>query len=376
MSDLPATMRKMTSEVKSNGTLEVRLSEVPMPKPGPGHVLVKVEAAPVNPSDLALLLSMADVSGAEVSGTDDLPVVTMPMPSFAMPMMKGRMDQAMPVGNEGAGTVVAAGDKDGEAMIGRRVAAAGGEMFSEYHVVPVALCMPLPDSASARDGASSFVNPMTSLAMTEVMKREKSKGLIHTAAASNLGQMLQRICAADGIPLVNIVRKPEQQASLKELGATHTLKSQDDDFMQQLVAACVETDATIAFDAVGGGNLAGQIVTAMEMAQAGKMTEYSRYGSDTQKHVYVYGRLDLSPTVIPPGAGMAWGVGGFLLPHFLASAGAETRMRMAGRVLSELTTTFASHYSDEITLAEALKPDVMAQYNARRTGEKFLITMN
>ncbi|MEM9840287.1 MAG: zinc-binding dehydrogenase, partial [Pseudomonadota bacterium] len=348
MSDLPQSMRKMTSEVRADGVLEVRLSEVPVPTPGPGQLLVKVEAAPINPSDLALMISMADVSQAEVSGTDDLPVVSIPMPDFAMPMMQGRLGKPMPVGNEGAGTVVAAGDDMGKGMVGRRVAAAGGEMFSEYHVVPTAMSMPLAEDATARDGASSFVNPMTALSMTEVMKRDGSKGLVHTAAASNLGQMLQRICSADGIPLINIVRKSEQQEILNGLGAQYALNAKDDDFMKQLADACVKTGATVGFDAVGGGQLAGQIITAMEMAEGAKMTEYSRYGSDTYKHVYVYGRLDLSPTIVPPSVGMAWGVGGFLLPHFLASVDQEVRMRMVGRVMTELKTTFASHYTGEL----------------------------
>ncbi|MEM1381416.1 MAG: zinc-binding dehydrogenase [Pseudomonadota bacterium] len=374
MTDIPATMRKMTSTAKADGTLEVRLSEVPVPQPGPGQLLVKVEAAPINPSDLALLISLADVSKATVSGTDELPVVTMPIPEFAQPMMKGRLDKPMPVGNEGAGLVVAAGDDAGKTMIGRRIAAAGGEMFAEYHVVPAAMSMPLADDATARDGASSFVNPMTALSMTEVMKRDGSKGLIHTAAASNLGQMLQRICKADGIPLINIVRKPEQQAILNDLGAAYTFNSSDENFMAALVGACSETGATIAFDAIGGGALAGQLVTAMEMAAAAKMSEYSRYGSDTYKHVYIYGRLDLSPTILPPSVGMAWGVGGFLLPHFLASVGNEVRMKMVGRVMSELKTTFASHYTAELSLADALKPENILAYNARKTGEKYLIT--
>ena len=375
MADLPETMRKLTSEVTSDGVIELRLADVPVPTPRAGEVLIRVEAAPINPSDLALLLSVADVTQAKSAGTDEHPVVTMPLPPAAMGMLAGRIGQALDVGNEGAGTVVAAGDSDGHGLVGRRVAAAGGAMYADYQVVPVALCMPLPDGVSAREGASSFVNPMTALAMTEVMRRDGAKALVHTAAASNLGRMLQRICAADGIPLINVVRKPEQQAILKDIGADYALNSQDADFMKQLIAACSETQATLAFDAVGGGALAGQLLTAMEAAAAARMTSYSRYGSDTYKHVYIYGRLDLSPTVLPPSAGMSWGVGGFLLPQFLAGAGNDVRMRMAGRVMAELTTTFASSYTDEISLADTLDPDIMAKYNARRTGEKYLIDL-
>jgi NADPH:quinone reductase-like Zn-dependent oxidoreductase len=372
MTDIPKDMKRLVSEATEDGAIEIRIETVPTPRPKSGEVLMKVEAAPINPSDLALLLSVADPATA--NRTSDH-AVRLEVPSWGQRMLEGRKGQAMPVGNEGAGTVVDAGDEQGRGLVGKRVAAAGGEMWAEYRAVPMAMVMPLPDDATARDGASSFVNPMTSLAMTEVMKRDGSPALIHTAAASNLGQMLQRICKADGIPLINIVRKPEQQAILRDLGAEHALNSEDPGFMRDLVEACAATGATVAFDAVGGGELAGNILTAMEAAQQQKMAEYSRYGSDVQKTVYVYGRLDLSPTVVPPSVGMAWAARGFLLPHFLAEAGGETRMRMAGRVLSELKTTFASHYTDEITLEEVLDPEVMQKYNARKTGEKFLITL-
>lgn len=374
MSAIPETARRIISEAKENGLIEVRLEEVPVPKPGPGELLIRVEATPINPSDLALLLGLADLTQARVSGSRDLPVVTLPVPEPAMRMMAGRLGQAMPVGNEGAGVVVAAGSTEGEGMIGRRVAAAGGQMYAEYTVVPMAMVMPLPEGATAREGASSFVNPMTALAMTEVRKRDGSTGLVHTAAASNLGQMLQRICKADGVPLINIVRKPDQQAILKDLGADYALNSADPEFMGQLVEACAETDITVGFDAVGGGDLSGRVLTAMEMAQQRKLTAYSRYGSSVHKQMYVYGRLDLGEVRVPPTVGMSWGVGGFLLTNFLASISQEDRMRMAGRVVSELTTTFASHYTDEISLAEALDPDIMVRYNAKATGTKFLIT--
>ncbi len=374
MTDVPAKMRRIVTEAKSNGTLEVRLDEVDTPQPGPGQLLVKVEAAPINPSDLALLLGVADPATATSIGSADAPALSMPLPDIALRMMAGRMDRAMPLGNEGCGTVVASGSSETEGMIGRRVAGAGGEMFAEYCLVPAPLALPLPEGIAPRDGASSFVNPMTALSMTEVMKRDGSKGLVHTAAASNLGQMLQRICKADGIPLINIVRKPEQQALLRDLGADYALNLNDEGFMPELIEACTATDATIGFDAIGGGDLAGKIITAMEMAQQKKLTEYSRYGSDTIKHVYVYGRLDLGPVIVPPSVGMAWGVGGFLLTHFLGSIQSEKRMQMTGRVVSELTTTFASHYTDEISLTEALDPAVMQKYNEKATGTKYLLT--
>ncbi|MEO1043743.1 MAG: zinc-binding dehydrogenase [Pseudomonadota bacterium] len=373
MSDVPATTRKMMSKAKSDGTLDLRLEEIPMPTPKPGELLVRVEASPINPSDLGLFIGMADYANATKGGTAELPTLSMPVPQFARGMYAPRLDQPLTVGNEGAGIVVAAGSPDHEGMIGRAVAFATGDLYSDYCVVPVPVAIPLPDGVSPREGASSFVNPMTALSMTEVMRREGHKALIHTAAASNLGQMLNKICIADGIPLVNIVRKAEQAEILKGIGADYVVNSQDDDFFPQLVAAIEATGATLAFDAVGGGGLAGSIITAMELGLVKKMDEYSRYGSPVMKQVYIYGRLDLSPSTIPPSVGMAWGVGGFLLPNFLATISQEDRMKMGGRVMAQLKTTFASQYTDEISLTDVLNPDIIAKYDAKATGTKFLV---
>ena len=256
--------------------------------------------------------------------------------------------------------------------MGKTVTGLGGEFYGEYRMLNVAQVMELPEGATARDGASCFVNPLTALSFPETMRMEGHKGLIHTAAASNLGQMLNKICIADGVPLVNVVRKPEQEKILRDLGAQHVVNSSSDTFMEDLIKAIAETKATLAFDAVGGGPLAGQLLTAMEAA-ANIGAEYSRYGSADPKHVYIYGRLDLSPTTIPPGVGMAWSAGGYLLTYFLQKIGAEGREKLRKRVMAELKTTFASHYTDEISLAEALDPDTLQNYNAKRTGEKFLI---
>ncbi|MEM0929216.1 MAG: zinc-binding dehydrogenase [Pseudomonadota bacterium] len=373
MTDVPATMRKMMSEAKSDGTLELRLEEVATPTPKPGQLLVRVEATPINPSDLGLFIGMADYKNATVGGTAELPTVSMPVPDFARGMYATRLDQPLTVGNEGSGVVVAAGSPDHEGMVGRAVAFATGDLYSDYCIVPVPVAIPLPDGVTPREGASSFVNPMTALAMTEVMRREGHKALVHTAAASNLGQMLNKICIADGIPLVNIVRKAEQAEILKGIGSDYVVNSSDEDFFPQLVAAIEATGATLGFDAVGGGALAGTIITAMEAGLVRKMDEYSRYGSPVKKQVYVYGRLDLSPTAVPPSVGMAWGVGGFLLPNFLATISQEDRMKMGGRVMAELKTTFASHYTDEISLTDAMKPEMIAKYDAKATGTKFLI---
>lgn len=373
--DLPDTAIELRSLVTSAGTLELSLQDVDVPTPGDNEVLVRIEASPINPSDLGLLVGGADMSKATVSGTPDRPVVTAPLPDGAVNAFAARLDQSLPVGNEGAGTVVAAGSSDAaQALLGKTVGIAGGAMYSQYRAVDARAALVLPDGATARDGASSFVNPLTALGMTETMRREGHSALVHTAAASNLGQMLVKLCQKDGIPLVNIVRKPEQEELLKSLGAEHVLNSTSPSFESDLVEALTATEATIAFDAIGGGTLASQILNAMEEAASATAAEYSRYGSNVHKQVYVYGGLDTSPTILTRNFGMAWGIGGWLLTPFLASAGAEAIGRLRARVAAELATTFASSYTREVSLAGMLQPEAFNEYVKRATGEKFLVT--
>jgi NADPH2:quinone reductase len=373
--DLPSEALELRSLVTSGGTLELSLHEVPVPVPGANEVLVRVEASPINPSDLGLLVAGADMTAATVAGTPERPIVTAPLGQAAVAALSARLDQSLPVGNEGAGTVVAAGSSSAaQALIGKTVAIAGGAMYSQYRAFDASACLVLPEGATARDGASSFVNPMTALGMTETMRREGHSGLVHTAAASNLGQMLVKLCQQDGIPLVNIVRKPEQEELLRSLGATHVLNSTSPSFATDLVEALKATSATLAFDATGGGTLASQILNGMENAANATAAQYSRYGSTVHKQVYIYGGLDTSPTLLTRSFGMAWGVGGWLLTPFLQSAGAETFGRLRARVAAELTTTFASSYTREVSLAGMLKPDAFNEYVKRATGEKFLVT--
>ncbi|RIJ16147.1 NADH oxidase [Henriciella mobilis] len=371
--NVPEKGLQLRTLVKESGELELSLIDVPVPQPGDDDVLIRVEATPINPSDLGLLVGAGDLSTLRKSGTDSHPVVTADIPKPGMRAMAGRVGQSLPVGNEGAGTVVAAGKSPAaQALLGKKVTGLGGEFYAEYRLLNVAQVMELPEGTSARDGASCFVNPLTALSFPETMRMEGHKGLVHTAAASNLGQMLNKICIADGVPLVNIVRKPEQEKILRDIGAKYIVNSSSDTFMDDLIKALAETKATLAFDAIGGGPLAGQILTAMEAA-ANIGAEYSRYGSAQNKQVYIYGRLDLSPTLIPPGVGMAWNAGGYLLTYFLQKIGAEGRARLRKRVMDELKTTFASHYTAEISLREALNPDTLKTYNEKRTGEKYLI---
>jgi NADPH:quinone reductase-like Zn-dependent oxidoreductase len=369
---------QLRSLIKTSGELEISLQNVPTPEPGPDEVVVRVEATPINPSDIGLLIGAADVRTAKASGTKEAPVITAKVPEAAMRGMAGRLDESMPVGNEGAGRVIKTGSSDAaKALTGKTVSMIGGAMYAQYRCIRVSECQPLPEGTTAAEGASWFVNPLTALGMTETMRREGHKVLVHTAAASNLGQMLNKICQKDGIGLVNIVRSQEQADLLRKLGAKHVVDSKSPSFMDDLTNALAETGATIAFDAIGGGRLAGQILTAMEVAiNRTSKAAYSRYGSNVHKQVYIYGTLDPSPVEINRAFGMAWGVGGWLLFPFLMKIGRADGQKLRERVVSELKTTFASHYTKVVSLQEALDLSNITIYAKRSTGEKFLINPN
>jgi NADPH:quinone reductase-like Zn-dependent oxidoreductase len=365
---------QLRSLLKKSGELELSLVDITTPEPGPDEVVVRVEAAPINPSDLGLLIGPADMSTAKVSGTREAPVITAKMPDAVMGAMTARLDESMPVGNEGAGVVIKTGSSDAaKALLGKTVAMIGGAMYAQYRCLRVNECMPLPDGTTPAEGASCFVNPLTALGMTETMRREGHKALVHTAAASNLGQMLNKICLKDGIGLVNIVRSKEQADILHKIGAKHVVDSTAPTFIDDLTNALVETGATIAFDAIGGGRLAGQILTCMEIAINRTAKAYNRYGSSVHKQVYVYGGLDPRPIELNRAFGMAWGVGGWLLFPFLMKIGQSHGQKLRARVVAELKTTFASHYTQVVSLQETLQLDKIAIYNKRATGEKFLI---
>lgn len=371
---VPPAGLQLRSLVKPDGQLEISLADAPIPQPASDEVLVRMEAAPLNPSDIGLLFGPADISTAKLSGTASHPVVTMQIPPAAMKGMAARVGQAMPVGNEGAGVVVAAGDSAAaQALLGKTVAVLGGAMYAQYRCIKEDQCLVLPEGTQPAEGASCFVNPLTALGMVETMRREGHEALVHTAAASNLGQMLNRICVKDEVGLVNIVRKPGQAALLKSQGAAHVCDSSSPTFMEDLTQALVDTGATIAFDAIGGGKLAGQILSCMEAALNRTAKEYSRYGSTTHKQVYLYGGLDTGPTEFVRNFGMAWGMGGWLLFPFLQRIGPHAAQALRQRVVAELKTTFASSYSKEISLAQALQPEEIAVYGQRATGTKYLI---
>lgn len=363
---------QLLSTLASDGTLTAELVEQDYPTPKGHQVLIRVEAAPINPSDLGLLFGPADLENADYSSGR----IVAQMPDAATRAMAGRFGDATPVGNEGAGTVIAAGDApEAQALLGKRVAGLAGGMFAQYRLTDARACMTLPEHISAEQGASAFVNPLTALGFVETMRREGHSAIVHTAAASNLGQMLVRICREDGVPLVNIVRNAEQVALLKSIGAEHVVDSSTPEFARDLIAALTATGATIAFDAIGGGKVANEILSTMEEV-ASKDLPYNRYGSFSPKQVYIYGMLDLGPTILTRSYGFSWNVSGWLLTPFLMKIGEQNLDRLRHRVRDGLTTIFASHYKARITLEEMLSREAVQAYNARRTGEKYLVTPN
>jgi NADPH:quinone reductase len=373
---LPDRALQLRTLVTPEQTVELSLAQVPVPVPQPHQVVIRIEAAPVNPSDLGLLFAGADLAQVTASGPPDRPVITAPLPPAAARAAAARLGQSLPAGNEGAGTVVAAGDADqAQALLGKVVAVAGGSMYAQYRSVAAGACLELPPGATAADGAASFVNPMTVLGMLDTMRAEGHTSLVHTAAASNLGQMLNRACIEEKVPLVSIVRSPEQAALLTAAGAEWVCDSSQPSFTGDLTAALTATGATIAFDAIGGGTLASRILTAMEAA-ASAGAEFSRYGSTVHKQLYIYGGLDRGPTELTRGFGMAWGVGGWLLTPFLVKAGPARVAELRQRVADGLTTTFASTFTDQVSLAGALTPAAIAVYGRQATGQKYLITPN
>jgi len=367
-----ATSRELRSETTPAGQLRLSLEEREVAVPGPDEVVVRVEAAPINPADLAELLGPADVATLTSEATADRPVTTAEVPPRLLRLAAGRLGKSLAVGLEGAGVVVDAG-ANAQHLIGKVVSAGAGRMYTQYRRLPASEVFPFPDGVTAEQGASAYVNPLTALGMLSTMRREGHSALVHTAAASNLGQMLNRLCIADGVQVVNVIRSAEQEEILRAIGATYIANSTNADFREQLTTAISQTGATLAFDAVGGGPLGGQILAAMEAALVAKSPPRGPYGSPVHKQLYIYGRLDRSATTTPPSVGMAWGVGGWLLPYHLTRIGPQETQRLRDRVAREITTTFASAYMSEISLAEALDPDVIRRYHRAATGEKCLL---
>ncbi|MGZ6035645.1 MAG: NADH oxidase [Myxococcaceae bacterium] len=376
-SEVPSEGLQLRSTVQAEGMVEVALVRVPIPHPQADEVVVRVEASPINPSDLRVLFAGADVGRARPGITAELPSVRAPLAPGPLRAAAARVGQAMPAGNEGAGIVVAAGSSaEAQALLGQAVGVTGGEMYSQYRCVKVAQCERLPPGVTPSQGAAWFINPVTALCMLETLRREDHRALVHTAAASNLGQMMVRLCQAEGVPLVNVVRRPEQAETLSALGATHVCDSSQPSFRADLAAAIAETQATLAFDAIGGGTLASDILEAMEASAARLQPGFRRYGTTVHKQVYIYGSLDPGPTQLKRTYGLAWGAGGWLVTTVLERLGAEETARLRARAAAEVTTTFASHYAKEVSLAEMLRPEEISVYGRPATGSKYLVRPN
>ena len=368
--------KQIRSEVTKEGKLLISIQSTEVPEPKEDEVLIRIEASPINPSDLGLLIGPADVSSLSVSGEGENAIVSMDIPEGLLRMLQARIDQSLPVGNEGGGIIVAAGNQVSEDLIGKTVGVAGGSMYSQYRCLKASACFVMHEGTSPAESASCFVNPLTALGMVETMRMENHSGLVHTAAASNLGQMLIKICLNEDVPLVNIVRRAEHVEMLNSLGAEFVCNSSSSSFMEDLIKALIETGATIGFDATGGGKLSGQILTAMEVAANQTATEFNRYGSDKFKQVYIYGGLDRSPTTLNRSFGFSWSLGGWLLTPFIVRVGPERFEELKQKVVDEIKTTFASHYTKEISLAEVLMPENINVYSKQATNEKYLINPN
>lgn len=364
---------QLFSNIKKQGQLELHIAQTTYAAPGPGQVLVRMEAVPINPSDMWPMLGPADLRGAKLS--EDGNTLTAPVGEAYINMVKSRWDQSLPIGNEGAGTVVEAGE-GAEGLLGKTVSVMGGNCYAQYVLTHMKACLVHNPGTTSAQAASSFVNPLTALGMVETMRLEGHKALIHTAGASNLGQMLNKICLADGVALVNVVRSEEQVALLKDLGATYVVNTSAPTYLKDLYQAIDETGATLAFDAIGGGSLASDILATMERVLSKDAVGLNTYGSEQLKQVYLYGGLDVSPTVLNRSYGMCWSIAGWLLPHFLKRVGMEKAAQLQKRVAAEITTTFASHFSAELSLKQTISPEYIAQYMAKQTGKKYLVNPN
>ncbi|WP_417610836.1 NADH oxidase [Parasphingorhabdus sp.] len=373
MSQFPDAKQLFTT-VTEDGKSILSIEPYEVPELKEHEVVVRMEAVPINPSDLGLLTAAANMDTVCSETVDGHPALVADVDAAMQPFFKGRAGKKLAAGNEGAGTVVAAGSSDAaQALMGKVVTIVGGEMYRTHRVMPAAMCVPLPDGAPAREGASLFVNPMTAQGFVNTMRDEGHEALVHTAAASNLGQMLAKLCLKEGIDLVAIVRSDEQKKILTDIGLTHVIDSSKDDFMEKLIAALAETGATLGFDAIGGGKMASYILTAMEKAAAVRGAEFSVYGSTTNKQVYIYGRLDTGETILGGGLGLYWGVGGWLLTPHLEKVGKERMMEMRMYTVEERNGIFNSDYSSEISLMDMIDPEIAKGYEKKATGEKVLV---
>ena len=370
----PATGLELRSTVTSRGTLEISLVPVEVRAPAADEILLRVEAAPINPSDMSSLFAVADMKTARVSGTGANTVLTANIPADRLAAARARMGQSLAVGMEGAGTVIDAGSSPAaQALLGRTVAVMSRAMFSQYRTIKADQILLHHAGTTPKAAASSFINPQTAIGMVETMRLEGHRALVHTAAASNLGQMLVKYCIEEQVEVVNIVRRQAQVDLLRGLGARHVVDSSSPSYTDDLVTAIQQTGATLAFDAVGGGNLADQILSAMEAAARRANPNAGVLGTPTRKQLYIYGSLDTSPTFLSRNFGTGWSVGLWLFTDPQAKVGPERVRQIRQRIADEIATTFASGYAAEVSLSGALQPAAVAIYSTQSTGEKYLI---
>jgi NADPH:quinone reductase-like Zn-dependent oxidoreductase len=369
------TSKQLFTLISNEGQLEISLKTVDVPQPKAHEVIVRIEAAPINPSDMWPMFGPANLAEGVLS--EDKSTFSAPVHKGILPRIKSRLGQVLPIGNEGAGTVIAAGDSEAaQSLMGKTVAILTGGTYAQYCCVPAQACIVHNESTSAINAASSFVNPLTALGMVETMRMEGHTALVHTAAASSLGQMLNKICLAQDVPLVNIVRSQQQADILKEIGATYICDSSSKTFKADLYQAIDETGATLAFDAIGGGEIVSDILTAMEHSGSKDAVGFNTYGSESNKQVYIYGGLDFSPSILNRAYGMTWGIGGWLLMRFLAKLQPQQIVKLQQQVANEITTTFACTFTEELSFEQAMTPAIVLQYNAKKTGGKYLINPN
>jgi len=366
--------RQLFTTVTEDDKLVLSVEPLEVPDPAPDEVVVAVQAAPINPSDLGLLLSPADLSTARAGEVDGHPALIADIRPAIKPLVAERLGKKLNAGNEGAGLVVAAGSSDAaQALLGQTVTMVGGSMYSTHRVVNARMVLPLPEGAKASEGASLFVNPMTVQSFLTTMRDEGHTAIIHTAAASNLGQMLAKLCKKEDVPLVAIVRRDSQRELLAELGVPYIVDSSKETFFNDLVQAIAAAEATLCFDAIGGGKMADTVLKAMEMALRSRGMEGGVYGTPVHKQVYIYGRLDFSPTILTSAYGMYWGVGGWLVTPRLQKQGMKRTIEMRQYAIEERNGIFASDYARTISLEEMLDPDTARSIDKKGTGGKVLV---
>ena len=365
--------RQLITTLSLTGTLSLSLQNTELPPLGAEDILLQVQAAPLNPSDMSFMFTQADLSTLTFDYDASTPCVSMQLPDIIDKRHQHRVEQTLPCGYEGAGVIIEVGSSLSRELIGRTVSCAIGGMYADYKVSPLNAVIVMPEGVTPMQAAAAFVNPMTVLAMLETRRLHQHKALVHTASASNLGKILIRCCKQQSIPLVNLVRNSNQIPALMSLGADIVLDTSDEDFAVQLYDAISQYEPTACFDPIAGGDLLSHVMSTMERVFIDKQQQFSHYGSGVFKQGFVYGHLDNAPLRFTHQIGFSWSLRGWLLGDVLPTLSAECITNMKKSIQSEITTTFASEFNTTITLADILNPVQIATYTAARSNEKFLV---